>query len=185
MDANRPFVRPILWSLLLWLTVSIVWHRAGQNRPDTLFQGLADIIREAQQLWMLISNSQVSSNWSHTLGVLGLRRAVRQCRVYLTANAEFIREMIKRQELLSVWAELFQGEWKKRCELEQFKKHQQPREGASPSNVFGVPSFVGAPVNDEGLLQIQWPRLTATVHHSRTSTCFSPPRRRRREPEHG
>ena len=70
---------------------------------------------------------------------------------FLTAKHASDLVVTKRQELLSVWADVFQGEWKKRCELEQLKKYRKPREGSRPSSVFGVAGLAGTPVNDAGL----------------------------------
>jgi hypothetical protein len=133
------------------------WVRAVRHP----ISGPADVIREAQRLWMAESNSLAIPETGPTLSAYWGCVALCINPGFLTTKHASDSGMPKRHELLSVWAELFQDEWKKRCDLEQFKRHKKLREGASPSSVFGVPGFAGIPINDEGLLQIQWPRLAS------------------------
>src|SRR5262249_32844695 len=107
--------------------------------------GPNDVVREAQELWMAESNSLSISKTGLSLSAYWGCVALCVNPNFLTTKHASDAEVTKRQELLSVWAQLFKGEWKKRCELEQFKRHKKSREGASPSSVFGVPGFAGTP----------------------------------------
>lgn len=119
-----------------------------------------DLFREAAELWKAESLKSKSPAKGEPLlsaywGCVSLKP---HPRFLMQGSGMTQQERELRQELLQKWATTFRQEWERRKTLERKPRHAR-REGESPSAVYAFSEMLKAAVNDEGLLQIDWPTL--------------------------